>query len=295
MSDGGINTNLEQLFLSREFGKPDAAPDLTGTQRVRVAVPSERAVTPVATQLDHIFLSAQFGRVRPGGGARDRVDLGPHSPGATVLALRPATALTRQRMVAAISGVAAAALVVVGVTSGTLHSHRSGSGPAQQASASIGGRRLPSAPSRRGSHSSGDPDGSFGATAPPSSSTSGAGAGTRSGIVVADDAAGEAPASPPVLAGSMTSPGPAAVPIPAPVGPSSPTPSSPTPTSASTVPSVVSGTVSSVVGVVVGASSTAGNNIRTTSAQLAAALPAAAPLTGSSATSEPRRRAPENR
>ena len=81
-----------------------------------------------------------------------------NSPIATVLAFAPQTPAARQRAIAAIGGVAAAVLVVVGVTSGAPHG--AGSGQSQQALAQDrkGGPRLPpldGPPSRRGAASSG--------------------------------------------------------------------------------------------------------------------------------------------
>jgi hypothetical protein len=64
-----------------------------------------------------------------------------NKPIATVLAFTPQTPAGRQRALAALGGLAAAALVVVGVTSGITHG--TGAGQNQQALARNGGAHLP--------------------------------------------------------------------------------------------------------------------------------------------------------
>ena len=288
MSDGGTNTTLEQLFLSREFGGAATASEPTGADATEAPAWNEGTDTPVPAQLDQVFLSPHFGRISANAGVPVGVDLDHLRPEATVLAFTPAGPLTRHRVVAAISGVAAAALVVVGVTSGTLHphGHPAGSGPGQQALASGGGSVSKSV--------SGPAAGSsVGATGSSSGPSAGAGVGTstRTGMVVADGAAGDRSAAPAVLVDTSAPPPATMTPTPA-VEPDSvsastsvvaptATGSAPAPTPAPTpTPNVETSAVSSVVTVVVGVTTTAGNNITTTSAQLGAAIPAAAPLTG---------------
>jgi hypothetical protein len=290
MSEGASNTTLEQLFLSSGFGHSEARTDLGAS--LDMGVPDSIVVTAIAVrpQLDQVFLSPQFGRVSPATSEPDVVDLGRLRPEATVLAFTPTNAVARHRMVAAVSGVAAAALVFVGVTTGALQSHAPASGPGQQA-LSAGGRGS----SSKGGASGGS-SGSAAASGRSSALTSGTPVGTSpgAGIVMADDAAGNARVSSAVLADSTTvsrvtpptlapAGGTTSMPPSTPTSALSPSPVSTTPASGSSstpTPTPTSNVVSSLVSVVAGVTSNLGNNITTTSEQLGAALPAAAPLTG---------------
>jgi hypothetical protein len=138
---GRTVTNLEEFFLrSRERGS-------RGVPRSQFEVEGVRP--PI--RAEHPFVTSIFGQrqqqpeIRP-------VDM--NRPVATVLAFAPQTPAARQRAIAAIGGIAAVALVAVGVTSGL--PHVPGSGHGQQALVRKGGPHLPpldAAPAARGAAS----------------------------------------------------------------------------------------------------------------------------------------------
>ncbi len=131
-------SNLEEFFLSRAFG------DFAATRRRLelnglwvVAAGAQGDLSP-SVPLDSRFGSSTFGQLPE---EREDFPLDMNKPIATVLAFTPQTPAGRQRALAAIGGIAAAALVVVGVTSGTTHGP--GAGENQQALARNGGAHLP--------------------------------------------------------------------------------------------------------------------------------------------------------
>lgn len=124
--EGSTSTNLEEVFLSREFGP---APFRRGPADGRFGDGAEAPQLEEdllsedfadAPALEEVFLSETFGRPRvvvPRRAHGAPLELvAPHD--AVVTPLRPTQESTRYRAIAAVSGVAAAALVVVGVASG---------------------------------------------------------------------------------------------------------------------------------------------------------------------------------
>ncbi len=107
--DAGAITSLEEVFLSREFGR-------VPSQGIWSIGGGEDAGEP--HQLEQVFLSEEFGRPTAITAAA------PAAAGAPALVALPGGATgerdsTRYRAIAAVSGVAAAALVVVGIATGT--------------------------------------------------------------------------------------------------------------------------------------------------------------------------------
>jgi hypothetical protein len=119
----GVILDLEELFLSREFGR----------RPVRAVSSAPAAVASEPAQLEQVFLSEVFGHPEVLAVATPVVPLAaPGLPGRPALVLiqgagegRTAHESARARTIAAVSGVAAAALAVAGLTSGT------GQGPAR--------------------------------------------------------------------------------------------------------------------------------------------------------------------
>ncbi|HWF16107.1 MAG TPA: hypothetical protein VG244_08010 [Acidimicrobiales bacterium] len=106
----GVITSLEEVFLSREFGRsPSRGISFQGR-------PREVGEPP---QLEQVFLSEKFGH--PEAVAATTREFAPPTPALAVLPGRSVVERdnTRYRAIAAVSGVAAAALVVVGIVSGT--------------------------------------------------------------------------------------------------------------------------------------------------------------------------------
>ncbi len=109
--EAGTDRSLEEVFLSREFGR-------AANHRVTIDGWSQDAVD--APELEQVFLSESFGRPRVMTTPRPS----PVPPqlvvpgGAVVASLHPPRENTRYRAIAAVSGIAAAALVVAGVASG---------------------------------------------------------------------------------------------------------------------------------------------------------------------------------
>jgi hypothetical protein len=106
--EAGAVTSLEEVFLSREFGRLPSR----GISSVRFT--DEVAEPP---QLEQVFLSREFGH--PEAVTATTPALVAPVPALAVLPGRAERDNTRYRAIAAVSGVAAAALVVVGIAAGT--------------------------------------------------------------------------------------------------------------------------------------------------------------------------------
>jgi hypothetical protein len=241
---GRTVTNLEEFFLrSRELGR-------RGRPRSQFEVEGVRP----SSWAEHLFLAPTLGQVAQEPEIRP-FDM--NRPVATVLAFAPRTPAARQRAIAAIGGLAAAALVVVGVTSGL--PHVPGSGHSQQALARKGGPHLPpldAAPSARGA--------ATGVTARQAADHVHGATGGLDGTAVRGSFSvfvGAGEASP--AGGSASSGGRS------PSGGSSVAP---------TLPSVP--TVATVLNPVTQLPSNVGSTVSTTVQQINAAAPAAAPITG---------------
>ena len=124
--EGSTITSLEEVFLSREFGQASVRRGLpdgefgdlpAAPQFEAVFVPEDFAAAPA---LEEVFLSEAFGRPEAVALRRRReAPLELIVPGdAVITPLHPTRDGTRYRAIAAVSGVAAAALVVAGVASG---------------------------------------------------------------------------------------------------------------------------------------------------------------------------------
>jgi hypothetical protein len=119
MSDqSGAISDLEELFLAREFGLPSG--------RHLRAVEEDLGEAPEPRELEEVFRSRDFGRpvaleLMEGGNepAPNVVEFPFAGPGA-----KPLDRAVRQRAVAALSGVAAAALVIAGLASAGGHTGR---------------------------------------------------------------------------------------------------------------------------------------------------------------------------
>jgi hypothetical protein len=256
MSGGGNVTSLEEFFLRlREFDPQGAPPSRFELDEVWVTAAAQRAHLPPPSPLEHLFLAPTFGQLQE----PEISPLEMNRPIATVLAFAPQTPAARQRAIAAIGGIAAAVLVVVGVTTGP--PQRPGSGPSQQALSRNGGPHLPpldAAPSERGA--------STGVTARQAADRvhGAAGGPNETGVhgsfsVFVGAAAGDA--SP---AGGSAPPGTAS-----PSGGSSVAPA---------LPSV--NPVATALDPVTQLTSNVGSTVSTTVQQINAAVPAAAPITG---------------
>jgi hypothetical protein len=119
MSDqSGAISDLEELFLAREFGRPSG--------RHLRAVEEDLGEAPEPRELEEVFCSRDFGRpvaleLLEGGNepVPNVVEFPFAGPGA-----KPLDRAVRQRAVAALSGVAAAALVIAGLASAGGHAGR---------------------------------------------------------------------------------------------------------------------------------------------------------------------------
>jgi hypothetical protein len=119
MSDqSGAISDLEELFLAREFGLPSG--------RHLRAVEEDLGEAPEPRELEEVFRSRDFGRpvaleLIEGGNepAPNVVEFPFAGPGA-----KPLDRAVRQRAVAALSGVAAAALIIAGLVSAGGHTGR---------------------------------------------------------------------------------------------------------------------------------------------------------------------------
>ena len=247
MSDRvGVRSDLEEIFLAREFGRFTVQP-------LR-AVEEDLAVAPEPRGLEEVFLSRDFGRpvalelvhgdLEP---APNVVEFPFAGPGAT-----PFDPEFRQRAVAALSGVAAAALVIAGLLS-------AGGQHAPTTSSALGRPSLPGG-------SAVSPD--HGAPAP----TLPAGPGSAGGAVTGSSASSSVQAvfaarhvTTPV--GSAPAPGAGSTSAPAAGGQASPPPPPPPP-SGGTVPGLAPANV--IVGDLVSA---AGSSVTAASGQVAAAVP----------------------
>ncbi len=262
--DVGTISNLEELFLSREFGHSEEIDSPTWIDELWLGAAYDPEAHLDPGPLEEVFLSRDFGRPMAEDDEETTADL--DGPGATVLAFTPRDASARQRAVASLSGVAAAVLVVAGVAGGSGHSNPPGV-PQAQAQAQ--------APAAAG-------PGSGSASAPGAPSVSPGSTPT----VAADDQV-----SPPAVLTSLTSPAPQ-VSVAAPPGstvtvvpttPATGTGGAPSPTPAPTPappPSTSTGPLGAAVVVAGNTVATAGTTVSTTASQVGAAVPAAASLTG---------------
>ena len=126
--EGGTITSLEEVFLSREFGQASVrrAPAHRRSEEVAEVPQLEEVFLSEAPPLEDVFLSENFGRPERVAARRSHVLLPEpvdHAV-AVVTPLHPVRESTRYRAIAAVSGVAAAALVVAGVASGGGHAGR---------------------------------------------------------------------------------------------------------------------------------------------------------------------------
>ena len=127
--DVGTISNLEELFLSREFGHSEEIDSPTWIDELWLGAAYDPEAHLDPGPLEEVFLSRDFGRPMAEDDEETTADL--DGPGATVLAFTPRDASARQRAVASLSGVAAAVLVVAGVAGGSGHSNPPGVPQAQ--------------------------------------------------------------------------------------------------------------------------------------------------------------------
>jgi hypothetical protein len=248
----GAVTSLEEVFLSREFGRlPSRGISSTGGSQQELGNPP---------QLEQVFLAREFGH--PEAVTVTRPVLVASSPALAALPGRAERDSTRYRAIAAVSGVAAAALVVVGIAAGT-------GPPAKHPTLSAQGPHGSSPAGPTG----GSPKGNT--TQPgPSAVGPGATAASGSGASVAQLTSATTPAGPQVVV---------EVPPGEPVDVVTSSPPPPSTGSGGTPPPATSGggSILTPVLVVVGDTvSTVGSTVTATSADLGHALPAASPLTG---------------
>lgn len=253
MSGSWTVRNLEEVFLSHEFARTDPAPgllELTDGHSVVTPRPTPTSTpTPTFGQLQPLHESHE----EPEGSRRNMTN----KPLATVLAFAPRTPAGRQRAIAAVGGLAAAALVVVGVTSG---GQAPGSGHRSEALAGASHHGNPLLPP---------------ADAPPS------GVGVKTGVpgLLAADHAGRSAAgatnaaatvhgSFSVFNGAETDDAPSSGASGLPSGGTSVAPSLPS-TASSSAPNPVTQLTSNV-----------GATVSTTTQQISAIVPAATPITG---------------
>ena len=143
--DVGTISSLEELFLSREFGHSEEIDSPTWLDELWLARTSYDPEPHFETgPLEEVFLSRDFGQPLADDDEEGAIDL--EGPGATVLAFTPRDASARQRAVAAISGVAAAMLVVAGVASGSGHPNSPGAPKVQAQAAAPAGQGSGTAP-----------------------------------------------------------------------------------------------------------------------------------------------------
>jgi hypothetical protein len=264
----GAIISLEDVFLSRDFGR----------RPPRVGLPSAARVDPSdPSQLEQVFLSEYFGHPEALEAPTAPVIKVTASPAPPTLVLLPGRGdaerdFTRYRgAIGAVSGVAAAALVVAGLSSGT------GRTTGQPTISAEGGHR------GHGSPHSGAPlpgPGNGGVATQPSTSgpTGGAGtptsASTGSGgvAVVAQPATATIPATVAVVV---------EVPPPPPPPPSVAPPPPPPGGGTTPSPSPGGGSVLTPVFVTVGNTvSTVGATVTAASTDVAKVLPAVSPVTG---------------
>jgi hypothetical protein len=263
--DAGTVSSLEELFLSREFGQPEQVRTPIRLDEIWLHAAFEPDPPAEGGQLEEVFLSRDFGHPQADelDGDDDAAVADQDGPGATVLAFAPRDAAARQRAVAAIGGVAAAALVVAGVASGIGHPNSTGPSSQAQGPAPHAASGNPSQPTTAPS---------VPVTAPPangSSSTVPSSGGEPTAQLTA--ATSPAPAQEIVI---EAPPGSTVTVTPPPSSGASGGSPAPAPTSGS-------GNLLSAVVVVVGNTvHGVGTAVTTTSGQLGATVPAISPLTG---------------
>jgi hypothetical protein len=249
MSGRRAVTNLEEFFLHLRERGPRGASRSRGFGEIG---PS--------TRCEHLVLTSTFTTFGQLSQDPEKSSLDMNSPIATVLAFAPQTPAARQRAIAAIGGVAATALVVVGVTSGVPHGPGSGQSQQALAQARQGGPHLPpldGPPSRRGGASTG------GAARQASNivhrtAAGSSGANVLGSFSIFNGAASGGSSTP---GASASSGGGSAT------GGTSPLPSVPNP-------------VTTALSPVTQLTSNVGSTISTTVQQINATVPAAAPITG---------------
>jgi hypothetical protein len=265
MSDqekAGVITSLEEVFLSREFGRSPSRgmPPLGGAY--------EPAEPP---QLEEVFLSERFGHPEAVA-ATTAVFVAP-TPALAALPGRIGTERdsARYRAIAALSGVAAAALVVVGVASG-------GGQTAKTPTVSAQGAGGSNPPGPTGGSPEGTPPPGSGGTGQDTTPAGTAASGGATGTPVAQLASVTTPSSPQVIVEV-----PAGTTVEVVTTTTTTTTPPPPPGSGGTPPTVPSGggSVLTPLVVVVGNTvSTVGATVTATSTDLGNALPVASPLTG---------------
>lgn len=270
MSDqrrSGAVISLEEIFRSRDFGRRPA-------RAAGVAVATVEPTDP--THLEEVFLSELFGRPEAIAAARGPSLATSSSPavGRPTLVLLPGGKdagrdLTRYRgAIGAVSGVAAAALVVAGMTSGT-------GSPSGQPTISAEGTH----PSHNSAPGSGSRlPGPGGVVTPPNTSAPAAGqpseaaGGSAAGAPFAQFTAGTAPAPVAVVVAAPT-------PAPIQVVPSPPAPGEGTPPSG-TSPGGGGGVLTPVLVTAGNTVSTLGATVTAASSDVAQAVPATTPVAG---------------
>jgi len=275
----GSSTSLEEVFLSREFGSRDFA--RAAPRPVAFDVIGEVANPAAPAELEEIFLSARFGRLRafppPLHEPSDEDLVASDDGNAEIVVLRPWDG-TRHRAIAAVSGIAAAALVVAGVASGGGH-------PGHQDVAAQGQR----------AHSLSQQ----GATTPTGSTPTSPVTGTRTPTVATVASAstdGEAPGTTVVVAGPTglvivgVPPGTRVIVVPSSTsadsdstgtsgsggGSSSPAPTPPTPPTVTSSGSPLAPAVVAVSNVVTGV----GTTVTSTLGQVTSTVPSVSPVAG---------------
>jgi hypothetical protein len=248
MSGSWTVSNLEEVFLSNEFAGSGASGGQLGF------VDGQSVLTPTFGQRQQLH---QHHRSHEGPGRKEsRLEM-THKPLTTVLAFAPRTAAGRQRAIAAIGGLAAVALVVVGVTSGSPQGP--GSGQRSEAlGAGAGHHGNPSlppadAPPSRGGVTTGAPGLLAADRARSAGGATNAAGGVHGSFSIFNGAAtGDASSGASGLPSGGTSVAPSL--------PSAPSTSAPNPLTQLT--------------------SNVGGTLSTTTQQISAVLPAAAPITG---------------
>jgi hypothetical protein len=281
-SEEGGTATLEELFLSREFGRsPARLPSVefgpARTPRSALAAapgrssPSGHDAAPDAvrrTYLEEVFLSERFGKThRLASATTEDGEL----VESVIVPLRPLPLeSTRYRAVAAASGVAAAALVIAGMASGS----------GQPTSTSIAAAGRPTSPHNGGDARSGAPVRGPAGAPPAASETTvsagnaanglGAGATVAADVVAASTPGTVATVAPPGLSADGGAGG-TITPAPPGATPATPAGSAPGPGAASGLSNVTT-TLGSTV-------STVGTTTTATANQLASTVPPAAPVT----------------
>lgn len=190
----GGDTSLEEVFLSREFGRASSREISSSTRAEEPAKPA---------QLEEVFLSEAFGHPEAVTAATPKVapvPLAVLAGGGEAAAGERERDTTRYRAIAAVSGVAAAALVVAGIAVGSGPSSKAptqsaqGKPPGGSTTGPTGGAPG-SAPTPAPASSGGAPAGASGTGTPASSFASGSGTGTGAAQLASETT----PASPTVV------------------------------------------------------------------------------------------------